>query len=114
MAKIATNQERLNQLFDADPRNDTAIGLSLGVSKQTISAWRNGTRSPKKSMLLKIAESYSTTPEWLLGWDLPAPDISVAPVSLSGTEKELIMAFRAADDRARADAMNTLKSHPKT
>ena len=73
MAKVATNQERLNELFDADPRNDVAIAHSLGVSKQTISAWRNGTRSPKRSMVAKIAEYYNCSVEWLFGWDMPSP-----------------------------------------
>lgn len=68
--KIATNQERLIELFDSDPRTDTAIAKELGVSKQTISAWRNGTRSPKKPMLIKIVETYHVSIEWLMGFDV--------------------------------------------
>ena len=68
--KTATNQERLNELFDADPRNDSAIAAELGVSKQTISAWRSGFRSPKKPMLIKIAELYHVSIEWLIGFDV--------------------------------------------
>lgn len=94
MAKIATNQDRLNELFDADPRNDSTIGEALGVSKQTISAWRNGTRSPKRSMLIKIAQFYHTTEEWLLGWDLPAHPITES--GLSPEEETLLAAYRAA------------------
>ena len=73
MAKVASNQDRLNELFNADPRTDIAIAQSLGVSKQTISAWRNGTRSPKRSMVQKIAAYYNCSEEWLFGWDMPAP-----------------------------------------
>ena len=68
--KIATNQERLNELFDSDPRNDTAIALALGVSKQTISMWRHGTRSPKKSVLVQIAKEFDVSIEWLMGFDV--------------------------------------------
>lgn len=68
--KVATNQERLNELFDSDPRNDTAIAESLNVSKQTISAWRKGIRSPKKPMLIRIAEIYNVSIEWLMGFDV--------------------------------------------
>ena len=68
--KVATNQERLNELFDADPRNDTAIAEALGVSKQTVSMWRHGTRSPKKSVLIKISELYDVSIEWLMGFDV--------------------------------------------
>lgn len=68
--KVATNQERLNELFDADPRNDSAIASELGVSKQTISAWRSGFRSPKKPMLLKICDVFHVSIAWLMGYDV--------------------------------------------
>ena len=68
--KVATSTERLNELFDSDARNDTAIAKSLNVSKQTISAWRNGSRSPKKSMVIKISEVFHVSIEWLLGFDV--------------------------------------------
>ena len=69
--KIATNKDRLNELFDADPRNDTAIAEQFGVSKQAVSAWRNGTRSPKKTVLVEIANYYKVSIEWLMGFDTP-------------------------------------------
>jgi transcriptional regulator with XRE-family HTH domain len=68
--KVATNQERLNELFDSDPRNDTAIANTLGVSKQSISMWRNGSRSPKKSVLIEIAKEFNVSIEWLMGFDV--------------------------------------------
>lgn len=68
--KVATNQERLNELFDADPRNDTAIANALGVSKQTVSMWRHGTRSPKKTVLIQIANEFNVSIEWLMGFDV--------------------------------------------
>lgn len=113
MAKTATLQERLIQLFDADPRTDSAIGDMLGVSKQTVSAWRNGSRSPKKSMVVKIAHHYNTSEEWLMGWDLPTPGAPANTVTLNNEEMSLLLAYRAADDRARDDAMHILSTHQK-
>ena len=98
MAKVKTNKERLNQLFDMDPRNDSAIADSLDVSKQTISAWRNGTRSPKGSMLEEIALKYGTSVSWLMGWDLPDPDIDTAPILLKEDEKAVLLAYRSAEN----------------
>ena len=70
--------ERLNSLFDSDPRTDTAIADALGVSKQTVSYWRQGVRSPKKTMIVKIAELYNVSPVWLFGW---GDDMDRRPVS---------------------------------
>ena len=76
--KIATNQERLIELFNADPRNDTAIASELNVSKQALSAWRKGTRSPKKTVRVEIAKMYNVSLEWLMGFDVP----KISPVAV--------------------------------
>ena len=67
---VSNSIQRLNELFDADPRSDTAIADALNVSKQAISTWRRGTRSPKKSVLIKIAEMYHVSVEWIMGFDV--------------------------------------------
>ena len=68
--KVATSTERLNELFDSDARNDSSIARALGVSRQSISSWRSGVRSPKKPMLIKIADEYNVSIEWLMGFDV--------------------------------------------
>jgi transcriptional regulator with XRE-family HTH domain len=61
--------KRLNDLFDSDPRTDSAIADALGVSKQTVSYWRQGTRSPRRSLIVTIAGMYHVSPSWLMGFD---------------------------------------------
>lgn len=121
MAKIATNQERLNELFNADPRNDVAIAHSLGVSKQTISAWRNGSRSPKKTMVKKIAEFYNCSEEWLYGWDMPTPAWITAqkgnlPVPNNENEQinEIITLLFQLSPQKQAEAVRYLRYLSKT
>ena len=116
MAKIASSQERLNQLFDADPRTDIAIANSLGISKQTISAWRNGTRSPKRTMVKTIAQYYNCSEEWLYGWDMPAPAIldlrsSEKPVPDKEDEqmKEIISLILQFSPEKKAEAVRYLR-----
>ena len=72
--KISSSEERLNELFSADPRSDSAIAAELDVSKQALSAWRKGIRSPKKTVLLKIAQIYNVSIDWLMGFDVPKID----------------------------------------
>ena len=77
--KITTSTERINELFDSDPRNDTAIAKALGVSKQSVSSWRAGLRSPKKPVLIKIAEEYNVSIEWLMGFDVERSGVHTPP-----------------------------------
>ena len=68
--KVSTSTERLNELFDSDPRSDSSIAKALGVSRQSICSWRSGVRSPRKPMLIKICEIYNVSIEWLMGFDV--------------------------------------------
>lgn len=99
--KITTSQQRLIELFNSDPRSDSAIAAELNVSKQALSAWRNGSRSPKKSVLIFIARMYNVSIEWLMGFDVPKntyvpdspppvsdPDISIVSGMMENMSKE--------------------------
>lgn len=94
--KVSNSVERLNELFDADPQSDTAIAEKLKVSKQTISSWRTGRRSPKKSVLERISEMYGVSIEWLMGYDVEIEDpeiqiVSAMMESMSAEQKQQVI-----------------------
>ena len=84
--KVSNSTERLNELFDSDPRTDTAIAQALGVSKQSVSSWRAGIRSPKKPVLIKISELYNVSIEWLMGFDVDRTPPSDQHIVIPNTE----------------------------
>lgn len=84
--KVANYQDRLKELFDNDPRTDSAIAASLGVSKQALSMWRTGNRSPKKSALIKIAEEYNVSVEWIMGFDVERNGSPTAEIAVIDSE----------------------------
>jgi transcriptional regulator with XRE-family HTH domain len=43
------------------------LGESLGVGKTTISAWENGVNYPNQETLIKIAEYFNVSVDYLLG-----------------------------------------------
>ena len=47
---------------------------SLGVSQPTLTSWENGTRNPPIDMLLKMAEFYQVSVDFLLGSEVPGID----------------------------------------
>ena len=80
------------------------VGQAVGVSKATVSRWESG--DIRKMRRDKIAALSS-----LLGLDPLC--FLFTPEYLTPIERELLEAYRAADDRARADALATLESHPR-
>ena len=110
--KVTTSQERLNELFSADPRSDSAIAAELGVSKQALSAWRKGIRSPKKSVLILIANMYNVGIDWLMGFDVPKEkEGKIFPVELKTEEARFVsVAMDKMPPEAREKAVNVLKA----
>ena len=71
MKHVATLAERLSMLLESDPRSSTRIAADIGISKQALSYYRNGDRSPKASTALRIANYYGVDVVWLMGYDVP-------------------------------------------
>lgn len=87
------------------------VGNIVGVGKSTVRKWEAGTiRNLRRDKIVLLAKALRLEPVDLIDiGDQPTEK----PLDLSPEEKTLILAYRAADDRARADALATLQSHPK-
>lgn len=67
--KVTTFKERLNDLCESSPLTDTELAAKLKVSKQTLSAWKCGARSPKEPTIIALAQYFGVTVDWLMGFD---------------------------------------------
>lgn len=110
---------RFNELLNRTTDNGTALAIALGVSKQTISAWKNGTRFPKKPTIRIIADYFNVGVPWLQG----VTDDETAQRSLSDScdsvdnfietvddEIELISLYRILNEKGRGILMGTARS----
>ncbi len=69
--KVTTFKERLSDLCEASPLSDTELADKLKISKQTLSAWKCGVRSPKEPTIIAIAQYFNVAIDWLMGFDVP-------------------------------------------
>lgn len=115
--KITTCQARLSELFDSLPDNDSAIAKTLGVSKQTISAWKTGARSPKKPMIEHISSIFNIDIAWIMGFDVPMrpPDKPIAldeitkNTTLTGREYVIINLYRQLPEEEQKETEDFVK-----
>ncbi|MBO7710667.1 MAG: helix-turn-helix transcriptional regulator [Lachnospiraceae bacterium] len=107
--KVSTFQQRLCELIEESGKSQSSIASDFGIARQTISAWVTGQNSPRQPIINALAMYFGVTIPWLYGFDVSK---RVEILSLSDDEKALIRAWRAADDRARSDALSTLLNHP--
>lgn len=80
------------------------LGRMIGVQRAAISKYENGYIDLKAGQIKAIADALQISPVLLLD------DIDM---ELTYAEHDLIIAYRAADDRARQDALKTLRDHPR-
>lgn len=77
----------------------------LGSTAVSYSRYESGNRSPSLEMLIKLADYFDVTIDYLLGRNTGVPQ------ALSNYESSLVEAARKADDRAKEDAINILLAH---
>lgn len=61
--------ERIKELKLLYKMNQIEFGKKLGVTKQCVSNWENNNIQPSVDMLVKIADIFSVTTDYLLGRD---------------------------------------------
>lgn len=69
MNQVSTFSERFKEAFG--DRSVTDFAQELGLSKQSISAYLNGTRNPIRTTTEAIAKKLNVSPAWLCGLDVP-------------------------------------------
>ncbi len=60
---------KIKELRISHGLNQVQLANKLSVTKQTVSNWENNNIQPSVDMLIKIADCFSTTTEYLLGRD---------------------------------------------
>lgn len=106
---VSNFRERLIELVESSGKSQSMIASDFGIAKQTLSAWITGQNSPRQPIVYALSFYFDVSIEWLMGFDVPkSPNKSI----LSEAERDLIAAYRSANDQARTDALNLLLSHP--
>ncbi len=90
------------------PYKPTAIGKSIGVSKQTVHEWMAKGRMPDSGALAAIAAAWKVDINWLAaeqGSMVPEP-----PADLSKEERYILKSYRVAEPKAQRMFLLLLKA----
>lgn len=106
---------RFNELLTRTPENDTAVAEALGVSKQTISAWKKGERFPKRPAIRVIADYFNVSVPWLEGItdDETWPDLSDAHRKLHDIAESLPTAKQSRGWQALSRGFSRAEGEPE-
>lgn len=86
---------RFRQLLDICKENGVQqqeIADALGISKQALTSWKNGDRSPRLPMVRRVAEYFGVSVSYLTGIEDKIPGqvslLDFAGISLEGGQEE--------------------------
>lgn len=88
--------ERILELQKQSGLTVKALEAATGISNGSFSKWKKGTYAPSAEAVLRLAKYFHVSTDYLFCLsDSPYPKVEI---SLTGKEKILIDAYRAADD----------------
>jgi len=92
--------QQIRELRSARKMTQVELADLLGVSKQSVSNWENDNIQPSIEMLVKLAEVFSVSTDYLLGLD-PSERLAVdgLPRSLIAHLQQIIDDFRLISDK---------------
>lgn len=82
--------------------SQTVVAKAIGCSTNVYSRYERGEREPSIDLILKLAEYFDVTVDFMLGKE----DTDLT--NFTRYEIDMIKAARGADDRAKKDALDTL------
>lgn len=105
--------QRLRKLLDEQNLSHQAFGDYLGVARQSVGNYCDGSVSPSTDTLIKVADYFSVSVDYLLGrTDVRAPEPNVQMASsLTGLSEAAIQTLHSYREEAEMDgALSTLDS----
>lgn len=105
--------ENLRNLRKEKDYSQEYLAEKLGVTRQTISKWENGTAMPDLKKLIELAEFFETSMDALLGLDYKTVNPDKNAASEEYSEAEAIQANRYTNDLIQS-AKNHMDSKTKT
>ena len=99
-----TTGEKIKELRKALGMTQEELGEKIGVQKAAINKYETGiVVNLKQDTIKRLSKALCVSPVVLLG----------AADELSDDERNLVDLYRGADDRAKEDAIDTLRKHQK-
>ncbi len=100
--------ERLKNLRTDAKMTQQDVARLLGVERSTYVKYERGQSDPPTATLVRLADYFSVTVDYLIGHDAAQPARIVAAPEVSTADFELLRKFHALDDMAQARILNAL------
>lgn len=91
---MLSNQIKILRKFNKFTQSELANHLN--ITQQAVAKWEKGVSEPDSASLIKLADLFGVTTDYLLGRDASASSSVPAPDSLSPADRTLLAAYHSA------------------
>ena len=106
----------LNNLMQKHNITQINLSMEIGITQETISAYLNGNAKPSADVLIRLADYFNTSIDYILDrTNIDIPISNVKPDNISDTEFNIINTYRSLNSTNKTklqgyiDALNNLK-----
>lgn len=111
--KMAIRKEsasaRIKKALEINSMKQAELSRRTGIDKGTISLYISGKYEPRSNKAVLLAEALGTSPEWIMGFDVPIHKEKSSP-ELSEEEKGLLELFRGLPEDKQKMVLEMLKA----
>ena len=105
---------RIKELREEKKLSQTALAQSVGTSQRNIGRWENGENEPTYSQLVKIADYFGVTIDYLVGREDDFGVVKLENLSqISNDEKELISVYKLLSKEEKQKVLSIVKGLKK-
>lgn len=97
---------RIRECREACGMSQKYVAISVGVSPPTVSMWESGVKEPTRENLIKLADLFDVSIDYLVGRD-GAP---AGRDSLSAEDRKLLQTFRQLNASGRSAVLATAEA----
>lgn len=108
---------RIKELRQEKELTQNDIAKAINTSQRNISRWENGENEPSSSFIIKLANYFDVSADYLLGLEDDFGSCTAAPMgdgSYSSEEREIILKYRTLPEKLKKMIRDNLEVYSES
>ena len=101
---------RIKELREQKCLSQLDVANGINTSQRNIGRWETGANEPSSSFVLKLADFFDVSTDYLLGREDDFGNVATSGVTLTAQEQRILMIYRALSERDKKTIENLFET----
>ena len=101
---------RIKELREQKCLSQLDVAKGINTSQRNVGRWETGANEPSSSFILKLADFFDVSTDYLLGREDDFGNVATSGVALSSQEQRILMVYRALSERDKKTIENLFET----